>query len=283
MNANQSKSYQTAVYDLSQAQGYRFMVLNKLTEAELEPTLKIVIDLSPDTDVAGLAAKAPQTQFLAINLPGVQAGGNLSILGGSTTSIDKVAFMAGYIGALITTDYRTGVLVRKGSPDADVISSAFRAGQQFFCGLCNPLVGPFEDYPLTQDIPDDAKPNEYGAYADLLLHQQVNTVFIQPGVDIPELVQYLQTVGVFMIGTQTPTKTVGGWVVSLQPNYLEAMKAAFPDLIAGQGGKEFPAPLTFNDVNSDLFSQGKQDNATKVLNDLLQGVISTELKPPSGN
>jgi len=32
---------------LSQAQGYRFMVLNKLTTADLEPTLKIVVDLSP--------------------------------------------------------------------------------------------------------------------------------------------------------------------------------------------------------------------------------------------
>ena len=278
MNEIQSKAYQKAVYDLAQAQGYRFVVLNKLTAAEVEPTLKIVIDLSPDTDIATLAASAPQTQFLAINLPGIQAGSNISILGGEKTSLDNIAFMAGYIGATITQDYHTGILVRRGSPNIDIISKAFRAGQQYFCGLCNPYAGPFEDYPLVQDIPEDAKPEEYGAYADILIHKQVDTIFLEPGVDIPELLQYLQTVGVLMIGTQTPSKAVNGWVVTLQPNYLEAMQAAFSDLVAGQGGKAFPAPLTFVDTNNDLFDTGKQNNAQQVLNDLLQGLVSNGIK-----
>jgi hypothetical protein len=278
MNEAQSKAYQKAVYDLSEAQGYRFVVLNKLTPADLEPALKIVIDLSPDADIAALAPTAPQAQFLAINLPGIKPAANVSILGGEATSVDKVAFMAGYIGAAITQDYHTGVLVRKGSPDAVAIQNGMRAGQQFFCGLCNPYVGPFEEYPLVQDIPQDAKPSEYGAYADLLIRRKVDTMFLQPGIDIPELLDYLQTVGILMIGTQTPAKTVSGWAVTLQPNYLEAMKAAFPDLVAGKGGKAFPAPLSFNDANTDLFSVGKQNNAHQVLTDLLGGFISTGVK-----
>ncbi len=277
-NQAQSKDYQKAVYDLAQAQGYRFMVLNKMSEKELDPTLKIVIDLSPDVDIPGLAAKAPQAQFLAINLPNIKAGGNVSILGGDNTSIDKVAFMAGYIAAAITQDYHTGLLVRKGSPDADAITAAFTAGQQYFCGLCNPYTGPFNPYPLLQDIPNDAKPTQYGAYADILIHKQVDTMFIQPGVDAPELLQYLQTVGVLMIGTQSPTKSVNGWVVTLEPNFLEAMKTAFPDLVAGKGGQEFPAPLSFDDANTGLFSIGKQNNARQILDNLLQGSISTQLK-----
>ncbi len=278
MNETESKAYQKTVYELAQAQSYRFIVLNKLTSADMEPALKLVIDLSPATDLASLAASAPQAQFLAINLPDIQPGGNISILGGEKTSIDKVAFMAGYIGATVTQDFRTGILLRKGSPNADAISMGFRAGQQYFCGLCNPYTGPFEAYPLVQDIPEDAKPAEYGAYADILLHKQVSTLFIEPGIDIPELLQYLQTVGVLMIGTQTPTKSVNGWVVTLQPNYLDAMKAAFPELLAGQGGKAFPAPLTLTDANETLFGKGKQANSLTVLDSLLQGFISTEIK-----
>ena len=278
MNQAQSKDYQKAVYDLAQAQGYRFVVLNKMSEKELDPTLKIVIDVSPDVDIPGLAAKAPQAQFLAINLPNIKAGGNVSFLGGDKTSIDKVAFMAGYIAAAITQDYHTGILIRKGSPDADAITAAFTTGQQYFCGLCNPFAGPFNSYPLVQDIPDDAKPTQYGAYADILIHKQVDTMFIQPGVDAPELLQYLQTVGVLMIGTQSPTKSVNGWVVTLEPNYLEAMKTAFPELVAGKGGQEFPAPLSFDDANTNLFSIGKQNNARQILDNLLQGSISTQTK-----
>ena len=278
MSDEQSQAYQKIVYQLSQAQGYRFIVLNKLTSAELEPSLKVVIDLSPETDIMSLAAQAPQAQFLAINLPGIQPGGNISILGGDKASMDRIAFMAGYIAATITQDYHTGALVRKDSPDAEVIINAMRAGQMFFCGLCNPYAGPYELYPLVQDIPADAKPSEYGAYADILLRRKVETIFIEPGVDVPELLQYLQSVGILMISTQTPTKPVAGWVVSLQPNYLEAVKAAFPELIAGQGGKAFPAPLSFNDANDSIFGPGKQLYAQRVLDDLLNGLISTEIK-----
>lgn len=278
MNEAQSKAYQKAVYDLSQVQGYRFVVLNKLTAAELEPALKIVVALTPETEIAALAAAAPQTQFLAINVPGVQPGGNVSVLGGNATRIDQVAFIAGYIAAMITQDYHTGVLLVKDSPDADAITTAFRTGQEFFCGLCMPYAPPFESYPLVQDIPKDAKPAEYGAYADILIRKKVETLFLQPGTDVPELLQYLPTVGVLMIGTQTPSKNISGWVVSLQPDYLEAMKAAFPALVAGQGGQAFPAPLALSNANPDLFSSGKQLDTHKVLEDVLGGFISTGVK-----
>jgi hypothetical protein len=278
MNEELSKAYQKAVYDFTQAQGFRFVVLNKLTTTDLEPALKIVVDLSPDTDVAALAVEAPQTQFLAINLPGIQPGGNVSVLGGESARIDQIAFIAGYIGAMITEDYHTGALLVKDSPDADKIIKAMRAGQEFYCGLCNPYAGPFEEYPLVQDIPKDAKPNEYSAYADILIRKKVETLFLQPGVDVPELLQYLPTVGVLMIGTQAPMKDIPGWVVTLQPDYLEAMKSALPDLAAGQGGKAFPAPLSFTNANPDLFGPGKQANAHKVLDDLIGGFISDGVK-----
>jgi len=132
--------------------------------------------------------------------------------------------------------------------------------------------------PLIQAIPEDAKPSEYGAYADILIRRQVDTIFIQPGVDLPELTQYLQSVSVLMIGTENPSKPVSGWVVTLQPNYLESLKAAFPELVAGSGGKAFPAPLSFNNANSTLFGEGKQLYAREVLNELLLGYISTEVK-----
>lgn len=278
-NESDSQAYQAAVYDLAQSVGYRFQVRNKLSVEDLEPTLKVVVALPPDPGIVSLAASAPQAQFIAINIPEIQPGGNVSVLGDGSVRTDQVAFMAGYIAAMITEDYHTGVLLRKDTPEAGVIQTAFRAGQEYFCGLCNAYAGPFNDYPLAQDIPQDAKSNENSAYADILIRKKVDTLFLQPGVDSPELLQYLPTVGVWMIGTQTPDKTPSGWVVTLQPNYLEAMKSAFPDLVAGQGGKTFPAPLSFTDANPDLFSAGKQENARKVLSDLLSGYISTGVNP----
>lgn len=277
LDEQRSREYQKAVYDLTQASGYRFQVLNKLTadELALEPNLKIVIALPPDPGIASLASAFPQAQFLTINIPGINPSGNISVLGGNSLPIDQVAFMAGYIGAMITQDYHTGILLRQGSPDVDKITTAFRAGQVFYCGLCNPYAGPFNDYPLHQTIPEDAKPNEYPAYADLLIRNRVDTIFFQPGMETPELLEYLPTIGVLMIGTQSPTNKPTGWVLTLQPDYLAALKTAWPDLSAGKGGQAFPAPLSFTDINDDLFTPGKQLVAQEVMDRLLGGSIST--------
>jgi hypothetical protein len=280
-DAERSKLYQTTVYNLAQSAGYRFQVLNQFTNDDLALTrnLKIVVALPPDPGIVALAASAPDVQFLTIGIDGIKAGGNISILGGNSTAIDKVAFMAGYIGAMVTEDYHTGVIVRKGSPDADRIRNSFRAGQIYFCGICNPYAGPFNDYPLSMEIPEDAKPNEYTAYADLLIRDKVDTIFFQPGMDTPELLEYLPTVGELMIGTRSPVKLPSVWVVTLQSDYLAALQTAWPDLIAGKGGQEFAAPLAFTDVNPDLFTPGKQLNAQKVLADVLAGLISTDIPP----
>jgi hypothetical protein len=110
-----SNLYQKTVYDLAQSAGYRFQVLNSLVPAELEPGLKIVIALPPDPGIAALAAAAPDVQFLAINIPGLMAGGNVSVLGGGAQG-DVAAFLAGYTAAMLTDDYRIGMILPKDNP-----------------------------------------------------------------------------------------------------------------------------------------------------------------------
>ena len=83
------------MYDLTQTSGMRFQVRNTLSTAELaEPGLQVVVALPPDPGIAALAAAAPQVQFLAINIPEVAAGGNISVLGGNAQT-DVAAFLAG--------------------------------------------------------------------------------------------------------------------------------------------------------------------------------------------
>jgi hypothetical protein len=278
LNEEDSQAYQAVVYDLAQSVGYRFQVRNKLTEADLEPALKMVIALPPDPGLAALAAAAPQAQFLAVNIPDIQAGGNLSVLGNESARADYVAFMAGYIGAMVTEDFfQVGAMLKKDSPESPVIQKALATGRTYYCGRCLPI-GWYTQYtyPAFIEVPADAKPAEYNAYSDfLILQKKVETIFIQPGLDTPELLQYLSSVGMLMIGTQTPAKKVNGWVVTLQPDYLEALKTVFPELAAGKGGKTFPAPLSLTDANPDLFSPGKQIDARRVLDELLKGYIAT--------
>jgi hypothetical protein len=278
LKAEQSQQYQTAVYDMAQSNGYRFMYLNKLVENDLEPALRIVITMVAQEDLVAMANKAPQAVFLVVNLAGVTPGGNISVMGDGDTSMDKIGFTAGVIASTITEDYHTGVLIKKDDADGVLIADSFKAGQQYFCGLCNHVVDAFTFYPQVQDIPADAKPNEYGAYADILIRQRVETIFIQPGLDIPELIEALKGSSAMMIGTQTPPGNVPGWVVTIMPDYLEAIKQTFPDLLAGTGGKSYLSPLSFKDANPNLFGEGKQAYVREVLQKVLNGSLSTTIK-----
>lgn len=280
LNEDVSRNYQSAIYDLAQAAGLRYQVRNVLSveDLALEPNLKVVIALAPDPGLSSLAAAAPQAQFLAVNIPDITPGGNISVLGGEGIRADQQAFMAGYIGALVTDDFfEVGAILRKDSPESAIIQKAFGTGRTYYCGLCRPigLYTPFE-YPAFIEIPGDAKPSEYTAYADvLILQKKVATMFIQPGLDVPELLDYLTITGVLMIGTQTPHKPLSSWVVTLQPDYLKATIAAWPSLVAGEGGRTFPAPLTFTDINEELFSVGKQRLAEETMQAMFEGFIST--------
>ncbi len=126
-----SDLYQKTVYDLAQASNMRFQVRNTLTPADFEPGLKVVVALPPDPGLAALAAAAPQVQFLAINIPGITPGGNISVLGNSARP-DVAGFLAGYTAAMITDDYRIGMLMPKDNPDALRALNAYAAGMVFY-------------------------------------------------------------------------------------------------------------------------------------------------------
>jgi len=51
-----------------------------------------------------------RSAILAINISGITPGGNISVLGGNSQS-EIAAFLAGYTAALITDDYRIGMII----------------------------------------------------------------------------------------------------------------------------------------------------------------------------
>ncbi|HQX16954.1 MAG TPA: hypothetical protein PLA27_11075 [Anaerolineales bacterium] len=278
-----SNLYQTTVYDLTQSSGYRFQTRDSITEADLtEPGLKIVIALPPDPGIAALAAAAPQVQFLSINIPGVLPGGNVSALGGEgQTGI--AAFLAGYTAALLTEDYRIGMIVPKGNADAQQAETAFRNGMAFHCGLCRPIFFPSfclvenlqSCYPQYVEIPTDEDPARYGPYADyLILQREVDTLFVYPAVADPDLLTYIGTTGALLIGASTPDERPGGWVMTIQPDVIKAIQNAWPQLVAGQGGVTVQSPLGLGDVDPSLLSPGKQKDVQEILNKLQQGLIN---------
>jgi hypothetical protein len=274
MDQTLSNLYQKTVYDLTQQAGYRFQVRNSLTTADLEPALRVAIIFPPDPGVADLAAAAPQAQFLAVNIPNLNAGGNISVLA-NTNRPDVTAFLAGYVGAMTTTDYHIGMLKLKDDPDSQKVAEAFTNGKIFYCGICNPYVGPYYDFPIIQDVPVDAPTTDYGGYVNVLTQYNVEMVYIDPKLATTDMLNAVSSSGVSFISPVAPQSALPGLMMSVQPDIIKAIQIAWPDLIAGNGGQMVQSPPELASIDPNLISPGKQRLAEDVLQGLLDGSIST--------
>ncbi|MGE5249494.1 MAG: hypothetical protein ACM3QS_04700 [Bacteroidota bacterium] len=279
MDKATSDAYQTEVYNLSQSSGMRFQVRNSLNPKEMEPGLKIVVALPPDPGIATLAAAAPNVQFLAIDIPGITAGGNVTVLGGSGQA-DIPAFVAGYTAAMISEDHHIGMLLPRGNATATAAAGAFANGMSFECGLCQPFYLLPYGFPQFQDIPTDELKARYPAYADILIVQhKVDTIYLYPDIVAKELTDYLSQTGTYMIGVSTPNPKPGTWIMTIQPDEVKAIEKAWADLVAGKGGQTVQSPLGLADVDAAVVTPGKQRLVQQLLDDLLAGRVATGVSP----
>ena len=269
-----SDLYQKTVYDLALASGFRFQVRNGITPEDLaDPTLKVVIALPPDPGVANYAPTAPNVQFLAVNIPDVTAGGNVSVLA-PNTQVELPAFMAGYTLAMMTYEYHIGMLYPEGDANAQAALNAFSNGMRYYCGLCDGIYIDLVSYPAVLGIPANEDPAKFGGYANVLINDnKVGGLYIYPSLATDDFLSYVGTQGVYLVGTVRPEPRPGGWLMTITPDTIKAIQTAWPQLIAGQGGQNVQSPLGIADVDTSILTEAKLRLVKETLDALIAGRI----------
>lgn len=233
-------------------------------------------------NLENLASAAPATQFIAIGFSGLKSGPNLSIIG-SGDRPDQQGFIAGVVAAILTEDWRVGVITVSDSPAGKAAGLGFSHGVIYFCGLCRPYAPPFVAYPVVIELPAQADQAEQDAAVQSIVSQAVKTVFIFPGADNETLLDALDQAGVQIIGGSQPASQPAHWIASIQADVLPPLQKAWPDIVSGRGGLELQAELAITDINPKLFSPGREELAKKILADLLAGAIDTQVDPQTGD
>jgi len=283
MDKTLSDAYQTTVYHLAQGSSLRFQVRNAFTKSDLDPSLKIVIALPPDPGIAALAAAAPTVQFLAINIPGITARNNVSTLA-TNSRVDIPAFVAGYTAAMISDDYRAGMIMPKDDPTAQVAAGAFANGMAYYCGLCTSFrlysdqSGAGLSFPQFVQIPASDAPTRLGGWVNFLVSsQKVDAVYIYPDPKVggQQLYDALGQTGAQIISLTVPKPKPAGWVMAIRPDEVKAIQSAWPTLLAGQGGQAVPSPLGLAEIDPSFLSPGRERLVQQVLDDLQSGRLST--------
>jgi hypothetical protein len=278
------QAFQSALNEPVSAAGLRWQVRPSLSQVDLTPELRLVIVLPPDPGVAALAGAAPRTQFLSVAIPGVEPAANLSVIAASSERSDQQGFIAGVIAAMITPDWRIGAIGLADNVASKSAENAFIHGGTYFCGLCLQAYPPFYDYPLVVNLPATASSVEWREIGNFMVDHMVQTVYVVPGAGDPGMFEVLAQANVNVIGEKMPSEAMRPhWVASLRPaEILPVVLDLLPDLLNDKVGVKVAMPLTLLEVNSELFSPGRQHLAQETLNDLLAGFVDTGIDPVTG-
>lgn len=282
-NLSQADQIESSLNDHARTAGLRFQVRPSLEQADLNSEVRYVIALPPDPGLATLASEAPETQFLGIGIPGLQPLSNLTTITPQGSAPDEIGFLAGYIAAVVSSEWRVGVISTSDDPAGIAARNGFLNGVVYFCGLCRQTHPPYYDYPLYVELPTGAAIAEWQAGADTLRDRLVKTVYVAPGAEDPALLEYLAQSDLNIIaGASPPEALQDHWIASLQPDYLQALQQAWPAFVDGKPGVNLPVAIQIIEVNDDIFTPGRQQLVNEFLTQLQNGYIDTGVDPTTG-
>ena len=271
---------QNVLNNLASQSGYLFETRSSLAVGDLNPNLSIVVAMPPDPGLADLVASAQATQFLGINISGLEPSTNLSIIGSQEASPALRGFLAGYLSAAVTYEWRVGVIGVSDTSEGVAAQQGFINGVIYFCGLCKQLYPPFNIYPLYVNLPSSSSPSEWQAAADLLVSKAVKTIYVVPGAGDEALLIHLADAGINIIGNNPPPNSIKDhWIATLDMSYIPAIENIWADLLNSKGGIQINTTFLLNHINDTLFSTGRQKMVMEFVGELMSGMIDTGVKP----
>lgn len=266
-----TQALQAGLSKLAQKDGLALETREQISAGDLDPSWKVVVLAAPPANLAEIVQAAPGTQFLAIGQTEARAG-NLSLI---TTNRENELFLAGYLAAVATSDWRFGALLPSDAAQGSALSDAFVNGGKYYCGRCVPLEAPVVFFPLVAALPAGSSPEQWKAGLDELQKKVLQVVYLAPEASQPEVMAYLAGLDLRMVGSQTPPREYNDrWVATVSSDPLESLRTLWPDLVAGKGGKILSARITVSDINEQLLSSGRQRLVNDVIDRLGKGLIN---------
>jgi hypothetical protein len=255
--------------------GYRFQLRPSLSETDLDrDDFRLVVALPPNQEILTMVVKHPEIQFLTVGIRDLEPAINLSTIGADGNRLDHQGFIAGYMAAMITPDWRVGVIGLSDSENTVAARQAFITGVKFFCGLCLPSYPPWYEYPLYFELGSEADTIAWRTAADYMIQRAVETVYVVSGAGDDAMLRHLSDSGVNIIAGRTPLADIQEhWVASLQFDLMSTFVDFWPVFIASPESQAVTIPLVITDINAELLSPGKQRLVTETLEDVKAGYI----------
>ena len=268
---------QSAVDTLAADSGLQVLVYESLTPELIHAGVRIVVGVG--VDLSGLAAGNPSVQFVEVDRPGSVPGANLSVVGDPVIDEQRRAFMAGYLTALVSSDYKVAGLLASDVNTTTEEVNGYVIGARFFCGLCNPKYPPYNSFPQWDTLPSGSAAGTFQPAAQQFVNLGVEVVYIGETLATPELTGYFSDLGLKVVAANGPDMPRDNWVATVTLDPAPALMAMWPDLLAGTGAQVSPMSVGLTDTEAGLISDGRQRLFNEMLVELEAGYALPEFTP----
>jgi hypothetical protein len=270
--ADNSAALLQTVQDLAQKSNLTVVEKEALSKDELASSggkARLVVVLPPDPGgLADMISANAATLFITIGIPNLPSSANLYAVAPGGLHPEWEGYVAGYIAAVLTDDWRIGMLGQAGSADSASAETGFNNGGVMYCGLCNPQFPPYTDYPFIQEINPGAQSN-WQPVVDAFLLKQINTAYVYPGASSPELLQYLAQNKVRLITSTEPISGLeASWIGVVKSDIATPLSTAFTDAAAGTPPGSYEVKVKITPVDTSLLTEGKMNWLNEMLDKL---------------
>ncbi len=247
--------------------------------------IKVVVSTCPTDDLPDIAARHPEVQFVAVDHPGFSPSENLSLISAQEAVNQQQVFMAGYLSALISEDYKVAALIPSDVEESETLTEIFVNGARFFCGDCRPFYPPYNPFPQWETLPTDYTSSDFEPIVDGLMAKEIEVLFVDSRLASTELFTYLQDWdGMFVSDTSLYHHSWmqlvrNNWAGTVRPDVESALEEIFPLLLEGEGNHDVPVKMVVTSTEEGLISQGRLQVFDEFAEDLLNGLISPETVP----
>jgi len=183
-------------------------------------------------------------------------------------------FIAGYLSALISNDWRVGGLLPSNNYQNTGADIVFQNGVVFLCGRCAPTYGPIVDFPITALVSNPENNDAtLQAFEDISTNK-INTLYIPSAYLFDDLVILLKQSGITIVSDAKSGVEQSDWIdYAIIDNLSDLIMDAISE--TGQQEELETIPVKFSVyASSKELSPGKSVFINDMIENLQAGFIS---------
>ena len=265
--------------------GWELLSFRSFSELNIQGDPVLFVIAGGDVELSEEIERYPDAFFILVAVAGAIPAERVAVIGPEGMRADKVAFLGGFIAAMLTPSWRVGVIGVEQGGEGQAAIKSFLNGAVFFCGLCRTEYPPFHEYPTSTTVANSDASSLRSGYEQLspMAIKTIGLTHEFPSDSVATVVSEVASVGINWIGPNPPSdESREHWIATILPFPAGDLENVYERLVLGEENVSIAISFDIRDVHPDLLSEGKLELAQEIMRDLERGVIDTGVDPQTG-